>query len=107
MSHVLMKCGCVSNAINAKTNEPVCIIHMGLTKDAEIIDSNPPTLVNRMARCNYFGKIPSGSNHSSNYGCKRGEHCMCQQPSSLDLPFFSINNTKEFDEFYCGCWGWE
>lgn len=60
----------------------------------------------RMARCSYYGKKPNGRNHSG-WGCNRGEVCKCERVSAKELAFFSENSDKEYDKFYCGCFGWE
>lgn len=37
---------------------------------------------------------------------KQGGDCR-PVPSSWDLPFFRYRPDKEYDEYYCGCWGWD
>ena len=34
-------------------------------------------------------------------------HCMRLAPSDSSLPFFIKRLTREHDEYYCGCMGWE
>lgn len=45
-----------------------------------------PDLTGRKAKCSYGDKIVD---------------------SKWSLPFFNYRPGKEFDEYYCGCWGWE
>lgn len=106
MNNPLMKCGHTANGID-KDGKPVCVICFGIRPGAIEIDETPPDLTNRRARCTYYGSVPSGRNHESNYGCKRGECCLCERPSIEKLPFFEHCPDQEFDRFYCGCWGWD
>jgi len=32
---------------------------------------------------------------------------MCEVESSLKLPFFKHKPDSDYDEYYCGCWGWD
>lgn len=100
MNRPMLRCGHSANAVDEKGN-PSCAICC--TKE---IDKNPPDLSARKARCTYFGSVPKGRNHESNYDCKRGQACLCERPSDTNLPFFHYTS-KDFDEFYCGCWGWD
>jgi len=103
----LMKCGHSANAVTSD-GKPCCAICFGISGGLNlIVDDNPPDLSKRKARCSYYGTRPTGRNHSSNYGCHRGETCMCEQPSKTNLPFFEHKPDKDYDEFYCGCWGWD
>lgn len=133
MSTKMMKCGHAANAKNGKTGAPVCVICVGMTPDAEIVDENPPDLTGRIAVCTY-------------------RTCKQQRPSSSDLAFFEYQGDdrsadpklladwqaklkvmqKTFDkdkraelkpaldkaralmkasctrdQFYCGCMGWD
>jgi len=83
----MMKCGHAANATNGD-GKPVCVICMGLGVGADQIDENPPDLTNRIAVCSY------GRNHG-------------KQPSNTNLAFFEYCPAKEFDEYYCGCRGWD
>jgi len=79
----MMKCG---HAANAKTKTdngwvPSCCI-CGCIE----VDNDAPDMAGRMARCVY---------------------CNAEEPSSSGLPFFKHLPDKEFDEFYCGCRGWD
>ena len=70
-------------------------------------DPNPPDLSARRARCTYYGS--SIKVRECNYGEKRGTiGCHCEQPSDPKaLPFFAGHADREFDEFFCGCAGWD
>ena len=102
----MMKCGHAANAVNARAGAPSCAICAGLTPDADAIDDAPPDLAGRTARCAHYGQVPAGRLHESNYGCRRGETCLCERPSSPELPFFAHQAGQPHDSFYCGCWGW-
>lgn len=69
----------------------------------------------RLARCSYYGqKVERMPANGSLYGCE--ERCDCEMPSNTKmvhaggkettLPFFSHKPEREFDDFYCGCQGW-
>uniref|UniRef100_A0A6M3IUC1 Uncharacterized protein n=1 Tax=viral metagenome TaxID=1070528 RepID=A0A6M3IUC1_9ZZZZ len=105
----MMKCGHSANGKRKIGNiwTDCCLICIGLDPKAKIIDEAPPDLNERKARCSYFDSIPKGRNHESNYGCKRGNPCLCEQSSSDKLPFFEHKPNNEYDKFYCGCWGWD
>lgn len=104
----MMKCGHAANATNSAGGQ-TCVICVGLTNDAVSEDDMfcQEDLVGRLARCSYFNSVSTGRNHESNYNCKRGEKCLCEVSSDTSLPFFSWTPLKDFDEFYCGCWGWD
>jgi hypothetical protein len=102
----LMKCGHTAQSWGGDGDHPACVICIGIDPGAEIVEDNLPDLSQRTARCAYYNSVPRGQNHSSNYGCKRGERCMCEQPSVERLPFFEHKPEMTHDQFYCGCWGW-
>lgn len=110
MNKPMMMCGHAANAEQILPDGkriPSCAICIGINPGASIINESPPSLEGKKARCTYFGSVPEGRNHESNYGCKRGEPCNCERPSSPDLAFFEHKPSAEFDSFYCGCWGWD
>jgi hypothetical protein len=79
-----MKCGCTASAIRhlpGGVNIPSCPVHDCI----EIVPA--PDLKGRFAFCCY-----------GNHG---------KAPSSLDLAFFQYQAKKEFDEYYCGCYGFD
>lgn len=96
----LMKCGHSTHAFNAATKEPVCVICVGLTEDARIpmAEEEAKSLTEgRMMRCSYA----RGRN---------GQPCAARLnpvPSNPASAFFESKPNEEFDQFYCGCWGWD
>ena len=76
---ILMECGHSANAIY--NNKPRCVICDCDTKAKTI-----PNLEGRKARCNECGIIID---------------------SSINLPFFKYKPECEFDDYYCGCEGWD
>ena len=91
MSSVLMKCGHRSQSEDSN-GKPICVICIGLDERATIVDESitDEILKDRKARCSYYGS-----------------KCTSEQPSSLNLAFFSHQPDKEYDKFYCGCYGWD
>jgi hypothetical protein len=81
----MMKCGHAANATDEQGN-PVCLICYGWKPGADEVDDNPPSLEGREAKCVYCGRIA---------------------PSSEKLPFFGYCCDKKYDEYYCGCRGWD
>lgn len=74
----MLKCGHTANAVDGE-GKPACAI-CGCTEKGE-----EPFLAIRKARCE-CGKIVS---------------------SKMTLPFFRHCPDKEYDSYYCGCWGWD
>ena len=91
----LMACGHVANGVDMHGN-PVCVICYGITPGAIEIEPAPPSLEGRKARCTYYGHA---------FG-NRGK-CQSEKDSSLALAFFKTWPDRPFDEFYCGCAGWD
>ncbi|RJQ53392.1 MAG: hypothetical protein C4521_07615 [Actinobacteria bacterium] len=89
MKPVLMECGCVATARNLRTGEPVCPVHYAIHPGATIVAKTQPDLEGRRARCAYY------------------RSCKQEAPSSLGLAFFMYCPDKPFDEYYCGCLGWD
>lgn len=77
----MMKCGCAAQAVDQHKN-PVCIVH-----DCKEIASDL-NLAGRIARCAYCGETRSS-------------------PDRECLAFFRHRPDRKFDEFYCGCRGWD
>ena len=75
-----MKCGHIAQGYNQK-GEPICIIC-----DCSEIDNEKPDLTGRMAYCT--------------------ECSSCTQ-SDWNLAFFKYNENLGYDEYYCGCHGWD
>ena len=93
----LMKCGHVANAKLHPSGKPVCVICGGITQDAETIVrecAGTDGLESRKAKCSY--RSP-----------KRGYTCQGVVQSNWELPFFKHQPNQPFDEYYCGCWGWD
>ncbi len=61
----------------------------------------------RKARCSYYGHDVKTGSYNANCctTCKVGMKCQCEQDSSPSLWFFKSKPDKEYDEFYCGCYG--
>ena len=77
-----MKCGCSSSGcFDTKTKKPVCSIH-----DCEEIIKRP-NLEGRQAKCVY------------------GQHEIVD--SDIKLYYFRYLPNKTYDEYYCGCFGYE
>jgi hypothetical protein len=85
---IMMKCGHSANA-TSEDGSPCCVICVGIHPGAEEIDSSPPSLVGRVARCSYFGK-----------------NCKSEVTSDAELAFFKHHPNQPHDEYYCGCFGW-
>lgn len=64
----------------------------------------------RRSRCTYYGRqiVQRKYEGLENAGGKivRGR-CMAETPSSDGLPFFRLRPSREHDEHYCGCMGWD
>ena len=79
----MMACG---HAANATCNgKPVCAICLD-EESARTPMEEQPDLSARTAECCY--------------------HCGAKQQSSTSLAFFEWRPDQEFDEYYCGCRGW-
>ncbi len=105
----IMACGDVAQGVD-DNNNPVCIIHAGFTPDAKVV-AEQPDLEGRLAYCTYDrakrGKCPDQSARKGSvrceFGCGTGEGA----PSKATMPFFRHQPDQPFDQFYCGCWGWD
>lgn len=78
---MIMSCNCAANALRSGTGKACCLVHG--TEDLRQVQ---PDLTGREARCGY---------------CKRVE------PSRVGLAFFRYKELFEFDEYYCGCRGFD
>ena len=76
----LMACGHVANAVTYD-GKPCCVICGCYTVALTECD-----LAGRKAKCSCCGKVVD---------------------SKESLPFFEYRPEKEYDSFYCGCWGWD
>lgn len=88
---VFLKCGHFANATDNEGN-PACAIHAGIT-DTSVADKQPD-LTGRKAKCTY--KLG-----------RSGKEDHAPVESSPDLAFFQYKPGEIFDEYYCGCWGWD
>lgn len=86
MDTPMMRCGHAANA--TADGKPVCVVCLGLTPDAEIVNDSPPLLDGRMAECVYTD-------------------CRHMAPSSPNLPLFEHRPRMRMDLYYCGCKGWD
>lgn len=84
----LMKCGHTANATSAD-GKPICAICLGVKPGADEI-AKEADLTGRKARCSYYGS-----------------KCHSIADSNFSLPFFEHRPDREYDSFYCGCWGWD
>lgn len=80
----LMKCKHANNARDRKGN-PVCVI-CGCVDVVKKIELPTDGLEGRTAKC---------------------PDCGSMTESKWDLPFFKHNPDREFDSYYCGCYGWK
>ena len=84
----LMACGHVAQAIDDAGN-PVCAICCPDPKSTIVkrtIENMTDGLEGRKARCAWCNK---------------------KTDSRWDLAFFEYKPNKEYDEYYCGCGGWD
>lgn len=110
----MMACGHAANAVDGKGN-PVCAICYGIHQGAtEVVET--PSLDGRKARCAYYGSTferPGARFGCSCYQCAKryrteGKRtCKCERDSSTNLAFFEHRPDEKYDQFYCGCHGWD
>jgi hypothetical protein len=67
-----------------------------------VISDAAPDLTNREALCRYRSPGTYGARRGEKRGSRHG-----YVKSSVDLPFFEHHPDKPFDEYYCGCFGWD
>ena len=113
----LMKCGHAANGLHVLpdgTKEPSCVICAGIPSVGDgykTVDESPPSLEGRMSRCSYYKpgfKCACGKDHCPpNHNEQHGGNYPAVAPSSTSLPFFSHRPDNEFDQHFCGCWGWD
>ena len=89
----MMGCGHAANATDGH-GRPCCVICHGIKDGANRVVVTPPDFTGRRARCSYRKR-------------RDGELCTAEEDSSPNLAFFAHRPNKDFDEFYCGCWGWD
>lgn len=86
MSQHFMKCGHTANAVRSD-GKPACVICAGIVPGWDEVETQPPSLEGRKARCAY------------------GQHAEVE--SSFSLAFFEYTPNKTHDTYYCGCHGWD
>lgn len=96
----MMKCGHAANSIH--DGKPACVICAGSNTGWDEIDESPPSLEGRKARCAYRTPGRYGAQGGAMEG---GFHGV--KPSSSNLPFFEHKPNEAYDEYYCGCFGWD
>lgn len=79
----LMTCGHTNNAMTSK-GKPICVICMCVKISKVVNNSNG--LENRIAKCHY---------------------CKHKKQSNWNLPYFKYCPKNNFDDYYCGCLGWD
>jgi len=128
ITHPLMKCGHVAQGHDQDKN-PVCVICIGLTTDAEIV-AEQISLDGRFARCAYIHDeeqvgIPSsydlaffeyrgpGSPYATTMctcGYTEGAHIKVASGEIRNMNVcanFTPRGPAEFDTYYDGCRGWD
>jgi hypothetical protein len=81
----LMDCGHSANATDQDGNPSCVICYMVGGEIPAPVEA--PSFEGRIAKCPYAT-------------------CKSERPSSTELAFFRYLPEKDYDEFYCGCHGW-
>ncbi len=110
MGTQLMKCGCVAQGVlssraGVKVDPPIpaCVIH-----DCYEPAEAAPDLTGRTARCTYNScKKYLAKYRDTHYGKLNEADGRSYAPSDLKLPFFKHKPNEPFDEYFCGCMGWD
>ncbi len=124
MTGTMMKCGHAANATNGE-GKPSCAICAGINPGAEEVDTAPPGLTDRQARCPCGRLAPSdpkalaffeycgpGSREATDI-CKCGYSVVAHVPEvmarnkGLKCINFVARGPLEFDRWYCGHSGWD
>lgn len=113
----MMKCGHAANgtrpSFNASGDGPAfpplpCCVICAPAKEAYEVDENPPDLRTREARCpSCDARRPSSPTLAFFDFQGPGSRYDLDNPSSKVLPQHRIKGGRPFDEFYCGCRGWD
>jgi hypothetical protein len=86
----MMQCGHAANATvkDKETGEskPCCVICAGISAGWDVVATSPPDLSGRKAKCSY---------------------CNRTRDSAISLAFFEHRPDEAFDDYYCGCRGWD
>lgn len=81
---ISLRCGCTAAGTVQKPGEEA-FVGCGIHDCTDVVEA--PDLTGRIARCSY---------HQAN-----------GVPSSTKLAFFRHHPEREYDEYYCGCFGWD
>ncbi len=127
MSGPMMKCGHAANAQHKQDGSPVCAICIGITAGAAEVNTNPPSLEGRVARCAYgcgnerpsssmlafFEYLGPGSREAGDLcgtcGYALSAHELEPRPKHLKrmCDSFIPRGDAGHDRYYCGCRGWD
>jgi hypothetical protein len=109
----LMKCGHAANGTWQSPDgpKPACVICAGIVPGAHEVDDRP-SLDGRLAVCSYARDgqpHPMRPNGGPIYGTTPDGQNALAGPvvSTWDLPFFRHKPESAYDEFFCGCFGWD
>lgn len=120
-SRPMMKCGHAANGTKvviqmdvgpgevqaARAPIPCCVI-CAPAKEAYEVDENPPDLRTREARCpSCDARRPSSPSLPFFDYQGPGSRYDLDNPSSKVLDKYRTKGGRPFDEFYCGCRGWD
>jgi hypothetical protein len=100
----LMECGHTAQAVDSKGN-PCCVICVLITPELDKkarTPATPPDLTGRFARCSYDRP---GSGGGGKY--RKHEDGDSIRPTTLSLAFLELKPDAQWDDYYCGCWGWD
>lgn len=117
----MMACGHAASGLQGTGTDarPVCVVCSMLgDPKAATVDTDPPDLTGRTARCAYYGHAATGRQREgpcNGTWSTRDEPCRCEQPSTdgissdgpARLAFFEHRPDQDHDRYYCGCWGWD
>lgn len=95
MEPPLMACGHTANSTTERNGVkiPTCFICAGIVDGYDVVVDMKPSLEGRMALCvDRHGR--DGKGHTP-------------VPSRWNMAFFEYRPDQEYDQFYCGCWGWD
>ena len=120
----MMECGHTANASNSN-GDPVCVICIGSDPGAVIVARNLPDLSNRQAKCMCDKIVPSElglaffeylgpDSPRSHEQCKcgyyevahKGQNTGSWVKNPIDHPF-EEHGPYEYDNYFCGCAGWD
>lgn len=106
-----MACGHEANGVRILDDGrqiACCVICAGIGDSGGETPVESPDLTGRYAVCSYARRVPI-EKRVEQWGCDKRSDCRCIQPSDgpRNLAFFKYNPNHDFDEYYCGCWGWD